>query len=234
MTKTRFTLPKRVKTATGKLEILGTGEFAIRESSTGRLFVLANGDKVKSESFTATVNLAYYGKDKLNGNIGSLITLPERDEWGYARHLFFWRLPVEREALQPWLDAYVAQTPLTITFAARPLADPRNDGATFISGRLEAFHEQGMEGNIGWSLFDTQKHSYAALHMLEEGDKLTIFDKAGKKIVWQGTMTKRRKANLVKWCYERNKKPTKETEFLVKAFFQELPAVVEKAKPAKA
>lgn len=234
MAKANFNIPSRLRSITGKLEVLNSahGEFVVRDSKSHRCFLLAEGDRVTiGKGKTAakfTVKFAYHGKDKLNGNIGTLVSLDGQDEWGYARHVFFWRMPVERADLQPWLDAYLNQAEVTVDFAAKPLVNPSK---RFVSGRLEAFHEQGMEGNIGWSLFDTQKHSYAALHMLQEGDKLTIYNKQGTRIIWQGTMTPRRMESLRRSCYDRKKKPSAETQFLIRSFFEGLPAVVEKANP---
>ena len=234
MAKANFTIPSRIRSITGKLEVTtGThGEFVVRDNKTRRCFLLAEGDRVTiGEGKSAqkfTVKFHYNGKDKLNGNIGTLISLTDKDEWGYERHIFFWRMPVERDEILSWLSAYMQEKDVTVDFAAKPLTNPSKK---FVSGRLEAFHEQGMEGNIGWSVFDTQKHSYAALNMLREDDKLTIYNKTGTRIIWQGTMTKRRMEALQRSCYDRQKKPTPEIQFLIQSFFQELPCVLEKAKP---
>lgn len=227
MAKAKFPLPARIATVTGKLEVLGghRGEFTIRCSRTYKLFLLSEGDRVKTANWSAVVKFTYHGKDKLNGNSGTLITLPEVDEWGYARHIFFWCMPAARADMQPWLDSYLAGETVTVSFVAKPLAE---HNTPYISGQLEPFHEQGMEGNIGWALTDTQKHSYAALHMLEEGDELTIFDKHGRSVLWQGVMTARRLENLRRSCYGRGETLTEETKFLSKCFFQRLPAVVKR------
>ena len=222
-------LPARLRGIRGKLEVINSlhGEFVVRCATTHLCYRLNTGDKVTIGGTPVTVNSTYMGKHKLNGNIGHLATIPGEDEWGYARHIFFWHLPVEANALQPWLDAYVNRDEVAVTFAARPLRD-RSD--TFIAGKLEPFHEQGMEGNIGWSVSDTQKRSYDALHMLNTGDKLTIFNAAGTRVIWSGTLTERRMTALRESCYDRRKKPTKEIQFLIRSFFQHLPAVVETKK----
>ena len=232
MTKANFTIPERLKSATGVLKCasaIGGGEFVLYNAEERRYYLLNPGDKISGDHWSATVIHDYDGRDKLNGHIGNLITLPEKDAYGYHVHIFLWRTPFKEEDGENWLTAHSTDEVLTVEFGgAAPLAE-RSD--KFVSGRLEPFHEQGMEGNIGWAIFDTQKTGYSGLNFLKIGDKLTIFDESGKEVLWQGTITPRRLENLKRSCFEEQNR-TAETQFLIRCFFRELPAILQK-KPAE-
>jgi hypothetical protein len=65
-----------------------------------------------------------------------------------------------------------------------------------ISGELHPFFETGTEGVL-WSIYEEGKESYDALHVLEDGDHLTVFDPHGETI-WTG---------VVQLEYERRYRP---------------------------
>ena len=230
--KSKGGFPKCLSSVTGKLEMLGSGpgQFVIRDK-TGKRYLLATGDKVSGNGWSARVDLTYTGQDKLNGSIGTHIMLPEEDVWGYNRHLFFWRMPVARENLQPWLDAYQNEEEVTVKFRIKPLAEPSD---TFATGRLELFFEQGMERSA-FAMFDPQKHSYAALYMPQVGDKLTILDASAKKVIWQGTLTQKRYDDLKSVIdpapRDVGKKMPKIAHLLFTSAYRELPVLVEKKTP---
>lgn len=57
-----------------------------------------------------------------------------------------------------------------------------------LKGRLEIFSEQGSEG-AHWSFYEDGKSGYDALHALEKGDVLRIFNDAARtELLWQGTV----------------------------------------------
>lgn len=55
-----------------------------------------------------------------------------------------------------------------------------------IEGELEDWFETGLEGVV-WALADDAQKGYDSLHVIEEGDDLTILDKMGK-VLWHGTI----------------------------------------------
>lgn len=76
----------------------------------------------------------------------------------------------------------------TMFFAGLPAKLERPDG-TVIHGGLEGFFEQGME-SIAWSVCEYGQNSYGALNMLENGDKLTVYDRVTNgEIDWQGRLS---------------------------------------------
>ena len=159
----------------------------------------------------------------LNGQLGHLIRVREGDEHNYSENLFFRWLPVENPAdFGPWLDAYREETEVTVDFVVRPLVNPSK---RFMSGQMHLFCEQGTGAHV--SFMEGQSRGYAALHALQVGNKLTIFNPSGTRKIWQGTMTKRRLLNLASY----GGKPNAETKFLKSAAVKELPAVIELATP---
>lgn len=57
-----------------------------------------------------------------------------------------------------------------------------------IHGQLFAWFETGTEG-IYWAVVDDEKKGYDGLHVLENGNVLTVFNKENKKkILFQGTI----------------------------------------------
>lgn len=57
-----------------------------------------------------------------------------------------------------------------------------------LKGRLEIFSEQGTEG-AHWSFYEDGKTGYDALHCLEKGDVLRVFNDAARtELLWQGTI----------------------------------------------
>ncbi|MFA6286139.1 MAG: hypothetical protein WC661_02045 [Opitutaceae bacterium] len=58
--------------------------------------------------------------------------------------------------------------------------------APAITGELEDWFETGLEGVV-WALIDDANNGYDSLHVIEEGDDLTVLDKAGT-VLWQGTI----------------------------------------------
>lgn len=55
-----------------------------------------------------------------------------------------------------------------------------------LKGRLEIFSEQGTEG-AHWSFYEDGQTGYDALHVLEKGDVLRVFNDAARtELLWQG------------------------------------------------
>ncbi len=53
-----------------------------------------------------------------------------------------------------------------------------------VAGELEEWFETGLEGVV-WALIESGRKGYAGLHVIEEGDHLTIIDRASN-VLWQG------------------------------------------------
>lgn len=83
-------------------------------------------------------------------------------------------------AAQPTIAASEpAQAPTQADAAQTPDAAP-------ISGILEGFWETGTEGVL-WSLCEEPPRGYDGLHILENGDQLTVFNEDGS-VLWQGVI----------------------------------------------
>ena len=74
----------------------------------------------------------------------------------------------------------------TIERVTMVLEVEKTPAQTVISGVLEDFFETGTEGVV-WSVYDEDERGYDGLHMIEQGDHLTILDSLGNRI-WSGTI----------------------------------------------
>jgi hypothetical protein len=62
-----------------------------------------------------------------------------------------------------------------------------------VEGKLEPFHEQGMEGDVAWSIIDDDFIGYSGLHFIEEGDHLTVYPQDNpSEIVFDGIVKYKR------------------------------------------
>lgn len=55
------------------------------------------------------------------------------------------------------------------------------------TGVTDSFFETGTEG-VMWSVMDDVNSGYGSLHILNNGDRLEIMNKAGDKVEWKGTI----------------------------------------------
>lgn len=248
----------RRASARGKLRVLEpennpshlSGRLVLRDEE-GRIFLLNEGDVVTTDAWRATVKPSRIGNEYLNGKMGMLFTRKEaenvleeraqslsqrmktpdiaaaREMVGPGlRHYFISFPPEGRAEMEKWIDALVDEAEVSVQFRIPLFAEPSE---FLVAGYLLPFHEQGMEDNIAWSIVDSQKVGYGALHLLREGDKLLIYRHNGRGLYWCGMITAEvlecLNGEIRKWGTGRTN-PTKLGAFLTKAFTRKLPAVV--------
>lgn len=101
-----------------------------------------------------------------------------------------------------------------------------------IHGSLEAFSEQGTEGII-WAIHEYGKKGYEGLHILKNGDDLSVFSRVTDgDIAWKGKLDFNSAATTLNGFERFNRLPnTIATESLLQASYTHNPVKIERPKP---
>lgn len=79
-----------------------------------------------------------------------------------------------------------------------------SDSQLLVRGELDPFHEQGMEDQTGWSLFERHLYrqyesAYWALFILKDGDKVYVLSSDKKSVLYEGYYKEFHMEHDMKW-----------------------------------
>ena len=137
----------------------------------------------------------FQAPDKLNGETGYLLEhlpsgLPAGTPDGLRQymtpeleHYFVRWLPVTRQNLPRFLDAFARKEAVTLLPTARPFTTPQSQ---FISGYLHLLIEQGITPLMS----DVSVVGWAGICNLQAGDHLQVYSLDGNRVLWSETLTR--------------------------------------------
>ena len=229
--------------ALADLHNMGVPDFHLREDTPdgGKAWTFDKYDSiVLSDGSIIQVSGHFQAPDKLNGEPGYLLEhLPSGFPAGppsslrkhmkpELEHYFVRWLPVTRQNLPRFLDAFSRREAVKLLPTARPFVTPQSQ---FISGYLHLLVEQGITPLMS----DVSVVGWEGIRNLQAGDHLQVYSLDGNRVLWSETLTRQ----LLKQLNASFEHPEYQPELwrnmpvsvktLNKLFWADAPAVLKKA-----